>query len=277
MTYRWSTAWIRWALIALILVTNLIPVTQPALAFLVFLLPITFAALHSAITFGARNTLVIFAIIMVVAFFSEFVGVHTGFPFGAYHYNADGINGIIWVGVPPLVTFSYVSMAYTCYITARIILGLLGQARRGMLVGLSAVSAMLMASWDLAFDPAMSTVKGLWIWDDGGAYFGVPIQNFVGWFLTTFVFFLLVTAYLNRFATERLATGHPRLFRAEVLAAFAANVIALVIHGFLPGATDITQAMGIVALFALGTPLVTAAVRLASTRPTDELASAESS
>lgn len=267
MTYRWRTAWIRWALIALILVTNLAPVTQPALSFLVFLLPITFAALHSAITFGARNTVVIFAIIMVVAFGSEFLGVHTGFPFGAYHYNADGINGIIWGGVPPLVTFSYVSMAYTCYIMARIILGITGRTNGGMLVGLSAVSAMLMASWDLAFDPSMSTVKGLWIWEDGGAYFGVPIQNFVGWFLTTFVFFLVVTAFVNRFARERLAVGHPRVFFAEVLVAFGANVIALIIHGFLPGASDITQAMGVVALFALGTPLLIAAVRLASAGP----------
>lgn len=264
--YRWSTAWIRWALIAIILVTNLVAVTNPALAFLVFLLPITFALLHGIIYLGAVPTLVAFGIIMVVSFTSEFVGVHTGFPFGAYHYNADGINGVLWGGVPPLVTFSYVSMAYTCYMLARVILGQLGRVSGGMIVGLAAVSAMFMAAWDLAFDPTMSTVRGLWTWDDGGAYFGVPLQNFVGWLLTTFVFFVIVTVVLNRVARERLEVQHPPLFFAEVLAAFAANILALVVHGFVPGASAITQSMGVVALFALGTPLVIAALRLVSLR-----------
>jgi uncharacterized membrane protein len=44
-------------------------------------------------------------------------------------------------------------------------------------------------------DPMM-VAGGNWVWDVKGAYFGVPLQNFWGWWLTTFVavgLFLLIT------------------------------------------------------------------------------------
>src|SRR5437763_3903071 len=54
-----------------------------------------------------------------------------------------------------------------------------------------------MVSWDLSFDPINSTIGHLWIWQDGGNYFGVPFSNFMGWFLTVFVFFQLFALYLR--------------------------------------------------------------------------------
>jgi putative membrane protein len=47
-----------------------------------------------------------------------------------------------------------------------------------------------MTAWDLAMDPMM-VAGGHWIWDVNGAYFGVPLQNFWGWWVTTFVTFAL--------------------------------------------------------------------------------------
>jgi uncharacterized membrane protein len=41
-----------------------------------------------------------------------------------------------------------------------------------------------MVSWDLTIDPMMSTINGNWVWHDGGSYFGVPVSNFLGWYLT---------------------------------------------------------------------------------------------
>lgn len=266
---RSGWTWVRWAVIALTVITGFLTIANPALAFLVFLLPITFALLHGIRYLGAVPTVVSFAVIMLVSFTSEFTGVHTGFPFGRYSYNDDGINGPLLGGVPPLVTFSYVSMAYTCFVLARLILGRPGRVSWLMVFGSSAVAAAFMASWDLAFDPTMSTVRKLWTWEDGGAYFGVPIQNFVGWWLTTFVFFVIVTVLLNRLSAHRMAQPHPRAFFAEVLVMFAGNVIVIVLHGFVFGAADIAQAMGIVALLTLGTPLLLAALRLADARPSD--------
>jgi putative membrane protein len=53
-----------------------------------------------------------------------------------------------------------------------------------------------MVLWDLAMDPASSTIQKLWIWEKGGGFFGVPLSNYVGWFLTVYVFMQLFAFYL---------------------------------------------------------------------------------
>jgi putative membrane protein len=43
-----------------------------------------------------------------------------------------------------------------------------------------------------------STIDAAWIWEDGGAYLGVPISNFAGWYLTVFAIDLLFALCLYR-------------------------------------------------------------------------------
>src|SRR5262249_1427174 len=40
------------------------------------------------------------------------------------------------------------------------------------------------------------------IWQDGGSFFGVPASNFLGWYLTGYVFFQLYAFYLRHRAPE---------------------------------------------------------------------------
>jgi len=35
------------------------------------------------------------------------------------------------------------------------------------------------------------------LWRDGGVFFGVPISNFLGWFVTAFLFYAAFAHYLN--------------------------------------------------------------------------------
>ncbi len=52
-----------------------------------------------------------------------------------------------------------------------------------------------MVAWDICFDPDSSTLNGQWIWHKGGGYFGVPLTNYLGWFLTVYVFLQLIALY----------------------------------------------------------------------------------
>jgi putative membrane protein len=52
-----------------------------------------------------------------------------------------------------------------------------------------------MVAWDLSMDPNWSTLDHAWIWSDGGAYFGVPLSNFFGWFLTAWAYYLAFAVY----------------------------------------------------------------------------------
>ena len=54
----------------------------------------------------------------------------------------------------------------------------------------AAVTALLVTTFDLNADP-FAVANSWWVWIDGGPYFGVPIHNFVGWFIIAFVTFLL--------------------------------------------------------------------------------------
>jgi hypothetical protein len=55
-----------------------------------------------------------------------------------------------------------------------------------------------MTQWDVVMEPAGSTISKAWIWHDGGAHFGVPLSNYGGWLLTTWLFYQAFAIYLGR-------------------------------------------------------------------------------
>lgn len=61
-------------------------------------------------------------------------------------------------------------------------------------VGAIALGSLLLTSWDFVLDPAMSqTTMPFWVWEQPGAFFGMPYQNFAGWFGTGVVFMTVAT------------------------------------------------------------------------------------
>jgi putative membrane protein len=54
------------------------------------------------------------------------------------------------------------------------------------------VSAFAFTAWDLFLDPQM-VARGLWVWQQPGEYFGIPLVNFGGWLLASG----LVTCLVN--------------------------------------------------------------------------------
>lgn len=253
----------RWVILALIAITNVWIVRDPLLALLIFFLPITWAFLHGRRYFGLRNMLVMLAIIFVVGYVGEWLGVHTGRIFGDYFYNSNPkVNGFLISGVPPLVTLSYASMGYTCYMLARIILGAYGKISGWMLAGVSVLAAMFMSVWDLAFDPTSSVVNHLWTWEQGGAYFGEPFRNFTGWFLVTGTFFLLISLYLHFFSKPKDYAKPTKRLLFEPLFLFTASALTIVSKEALPDPSLIQQNMALIALFGMGTIAAMAFFRL---------------
>jgi uncharacterized membrane protein len=71
---------------------------------------------------------------------------------------------------------------------------LLPAAGRWRWLAVPVIGGVVMTAWDLAMDPLM-VGGGHWVWDVEGAYFGVPLQNYWGWWLTTFVTFSLFIGF----------------------------------------------------------------------------------
>jgi putative membrane protein len=148
---------------------------------------------------GAGRALTFLAAGYLISWAAEFSSIHCGFPFGEYLYIPATLDREIWVaGVPFMDSLSYVFLAYASYSLALVALtpggweggrySLRGEAarlgsRRTLILG-----AVLMVTLDIVIDPL--ALRGyrwflgqIYGYPDSGAYFGVPLSNFGGWFL----------------------------------------------------------------------------------------------
>ena len=127
---------------------------------------------------GAAKTLGVGLTILILSWAVEALGSHTGFPFAAYSYT-DALQPQI-LNVPLQIPLGWLMMMPPSWAVAQAIAN---RVKPGwqfpVFIGLSALA---MTSWDLLMDPMM-VAWGMWVWDDPGAYFGIPWGNFLGWLL----------------------------------------------------------------------------------------------
>ena len=158
---------------------------------------------------------------------AELLGTSTGFPFGQYRY-LSGLGYKIAGLVPFTIPLSWFYLGFSAYYLVR--LGLKHSQLGVWLQELTAISlgALLLMSWDFVLDPAMSqTTMPFWIWDVPGAFFGMPYQNFAGWFGTGAIF-MTVATLCWRARPLTLPEGQPGLPLAIYLSNFAfATVMSL--------------------------------------------------
>lgn len=253
----------RWVLLAVILVTGFINLHNGALSLLLYCLPVLFVFLHGGKYFGWRGITVFFGLIFIVTFVTEFLGVHTGRIFGDYFYNSQN-NGPMIAGVPPLVMLTYFSLGYGVYVVIRVLLGELGRVKGGKIAAIAILGGMLMALCDLASDPVNSTINHVYIWVNGGAFFGVPYLNFIGWFFETAIFFGVLGLIFGYWLKVPVTTDKlNRWFLLEALVLFVAPILPIVFRPLWQTTyVDIYQSMSLIALFGIGTVALIASFRL---------------
>lgn len=134
---------------------------------------------------------------MSISVGSELLGTSTGFPFGDYTY-LSGLGYKIAGLVPFTIPLSWFYVGLSSYLIARAGLGVAQNRSLARHVGAIALGAMLFTCWDFALEPAMSqTTLPFWYWENPGAFFGTPYQNYAGWFGTS-ALFMTVAALLWR-------------------------------------------------------------------------------
>lgn len=194
--------------------------------------PALFAVIHGAMFYRLRAMLFFIGVCLVVGNISENLGVLTGFPFGRYYFT-DVMGPKLFV-VPVLLGLAYVGMAYLSWTLAHSILvnGRTPSTRTRVVV-VPLVAAIIMVAWDLAMDPVWSTVLRAWIWPKGGSYFGVPVSNFVGWFLTVYVIYQIFALYLRRrpINPQQLPSGYWQIAVMFYAVSAAGNIILAIPHG----------------------------------------------
>ncbi|MBP7998751.1 MAG: carotenoid biosynthesis protein [Chloroflexi bacterium] len=122
---------------------------------------------------GWRYTLTVAFIVAIITFGVEYVGSHTGWPFGDYTYT-ELLRPQIG-NVPLLIPLAWLMMLPCAWAIA--------QPWRGRPWLFALISGLALTAWDLFLDPQMAHWQ-LWVWQEPGGYFGIPWQNYWGWLLT---------------------------------------------------------------------------------------------
>jgi uncharacterized membrane protein len=184
-----------------------------------------FGLLHGGSTYGWRGILLFLVVCLGVSNAFENLSILTGFPFGWYHYG-DAMGPRLFL-VPLQIGPAYFGVGYLSWTLARAILGHEDTRLAGLLsFATPAIASFIMVSWDLTIDPMMSTIAGNWVWHNGGSYFGVPLSNFLGWYLTVYVFFQCFALYARgQFTTDTKAPG----YWAKPLFAYTSIIIAPIV------------------------------------------------
>ena len=130
------------------------------------------------------------ACVALLGFAFEAAGVRFGVPFGRYVYT-EALRPQL-LGVPVVMGPAWmVLVAFASDAAGRLRL-------RGWRAILFA--ALLTTATDLVIDPLAANRLGYWRWAEAGSYYGVPLVNFAGWFLTALVACRITGARENSWA-----------------------------------------------------------------------------
>lgn len=146
---------------------------------------------------------------------------------------------------------AYVGMGYLSWTLAVVIAG-------GRRSAIPFVASFVMVSWDLSMEPVWATVVHAWKWLDGGPYFGVPLSNFTGWFLTVWLIYQLFALFLGRGSST--INAQPIGYWREAIAFYAVSALGslllLLPHAGQTVVSDATGAQWQVASITAATALV---------------------
>lgn len=165
-------------------------------SFMAIVALVAFCLVHSTRRLGIGHTLVLFALAVVIANIYENLSIATGFPFGSYVHTAA--SGPKIFQVPIIVGPIFYSVGYIAWTLATMILGEPGRPQdRLRYWGIPVVAAFIVTGWDICSDPIGATIGRQWIFAKSGAYYGVPLANYLGWYLCTWTFFQAWSIYLS--------------------------------------------------------------------------------
>jgi uncharacterized membrane protein len=208
----------------LVLRFNLFPMFNPMLTPLTNLLGFGFALLHASQRWNWRAALTLFVVSFVISLAYESLGVATGLVYGPYHYTEK--LGPKFLGlVPYLIPAAWFMMMYPSLVIAERIAPRGEGWKRALIV--AALGGIIMTAWDVVMDPMMVR-GGHWVWDVKGAYFGIPLQNYWGWWLTMFSVFLVNWLIASRNGEQAKAwTERSRRLKDDRLAVISYTITAL--------------------------------------------------
>ena len=148
--------------------------------------------------------LIVFSIFPIVI---EAIGISTGIPYGGFHYS-DELGFKIAGLVPWSVIFAFAPLLIGSY-------SISSQVTDDVRLVIP-FSAFLLVLVDMVLDPA-AVILNIWEWDVPGPYYGIPLTNYSGWFITAIIGLILLHFMINGSSAE-VALIDPRIASSILIA-----------------------------------------------------------
>ncbi|KDE59434.2 carotene biosynthesis associated membrane protein [Halostagnicola sp. A56] len=141
-----------------------------------------------------RRALSLLAALTLYTYAIEVVGVRTDWPYGAFEYSIQ-LGPMLFGEVPMALPLFFVPLVLNAYLLT---LSVLEKASNVALIRLP-VAVLAVVAVDLVLDPGAVSI-GFWTYDPAGAYYGVPVSNYLGWLFSGTVAVVLVDLAFDRSA-----------------------------------------------------------------------------
>ncbi|EMA51962.1 bisanhydrobacterioruberin hydratase [Halococcus thailandensis] len=138
-----------------------------------------------------RRAAVATGLLVAYSFGIELVGVLTGWPYGDFSYTIE-LGPMLFGAVPLGLPVFFLPLVFNSYLLCQLVLGELARRRAVRLVAV--ICTVLLV--DVVLDPGTVAI-GFWSYS-GGAFYGVPVSNYVGWVLSA-----TVTVFLLDYGFDR--------------------------------------------------------------------------
>lgn len=186
---------------------------------LTYSIPIIVLTIHLDLTLTLKRAAFFFFLASSIGTIFEYIGLKYGTFFGGnYVYESP----ITLFTVPVDVILYWTIFIYTGYSITNSFLYWLRQRQpsfrvKHVLLLLLEIflDGIILVSLDLFMDPLM-VKSGAWTWIQKGDYFGIPIGNFIGWFIVT----IIVTGTFRLFEyfyPRKVVIHHKSIFIVPVL------------------------------------------------------------
>jgi uncharacterized membrane protein len=150
---------------------------------------------------GWRKTVLFTVAGYLISFLSEYSSINTGFPYGWYFYMEATKERELWIaGVPFFDSLSYVFLAYCSYATALLVVSPVKAWGRNFItletrairrsLAVLFLGSLFQVFLDIIVDP-VALQGNRWFlgqiygYREAGVHFGVPISNYLGWWVVS--------------------------------------------------------------------------------------------
>jgi len=165
------------------IISNAAPAAA-ALAIILFAIPSYIGLIRQR---GLVKALAIVLALSTLILAIQAAAIEFRYPFGEFSFG-DALGYKILGIVPWTITFAYLPLVLAAFWLASKL------TKSGFRVILSGI---FLAGANAVLDPALSFM-GLRSWENGGPFFGVPVLNFAGWFITGIICALILQAFWGK-------------------------------------------------------------------------------